>query len=284
MRDPHIGVWGTPRAGKSTFIARLYTELLHSKWSMTAFENDEKTKQFIKNILEPINQGVFPPATPLGGTYSFLFEHQRKGFRHRNKRYRLEMIDAAGGILTEDFLKDYQDNYYEYLQTCDGLLMMIDPEIIYKDDKNKRVSFYYRLIARLIEEISQNEGDQPFILPNVAVCITKIDLEQHWMAANRPYEFLEEIIGEKSYNLLFSAAYSDRIKVFTTSSVGRYITRTGLERPNLIKTLDGDRIARPYEKAYNVSRSLLWLFHRIDLEKLTFLERFGREPLYYEND
>jgi GTPase SAR1 family protein len=284
MREPLIGIWGPTRAGKTTLLARIYQEMLASKWNMEPFNNDPRTIDYINLVLKPLSNGFVPQSTPVGDLYDFLFAYNGPGkrFRHRNKKYRLGLADAAGVFLEDNsstIPRAWKEDYFEYLSICDGLLLIIDPEYIVRQQA-LGLSSYFEMVESLFTAlVSSHNG---MVKPVISLCVSKMDLEPHHSHVTKIEDYLKQIIGAKTYKIFTQYCFADRFKVFPTSAVGRYRTPGGLERPNLIQTPSGDRIPNLETSGYNASRALLWLFYKIDFDTLTFVERFGRYPLYYD--
>jgi len=61
-KDIRIGIWGTSRSGKTTYLAMLYSALEDSEeWIVQA--GDDHADDFIDTHISDIDAGNFPPAT-----------------------------------------------------------------------------------------------------------------------------------------------------------------------------------------------------------------------------
>lgn len=291
MRQPTLGIWGPTQSGKTAYLAALSLKLniRESPWRMNAVAGDKKTTAFLKGISKSLNKGLFPRATDIGGTYRVRFIHKRRGpllirnVKHRNKRYLLEFIDASGALtdLENEFEPEILASYFAYLRECDALLVMIDPDSPHRYLPVEDIRSYQSMILHLLEQLTANADEDSEALkrikPSIAICITKLDLDEHWQYRNELRDYVRFIIGDYAFSTLLASCDETCLNFFGVSVVGRYCTPTDFERPNVIPTEDGYKIAHPKIRVpHQVSEPLLWLFDCIDQKTLTPAERLLR--------
>jgi len=277
VREAKIGIWGPRESGKTTFLVSLYLEMSqpNSDWHVTL--EDNHTREFMKTATGFMDDGTFPAPTDIGQVLRLGIEHKRSAnFIHRLKTYDLQMLDASGSLVDSrigEISPDIRQEYFAYLRECNGILMIIDPESKYRNGPELSSIMYHDLLEEFFAEVPiNNNGEKPYI----AFCITKMDLNKHWENRNNP-DYLDKVIGTSASRLVYERCGSEQFKVFPISAVGRYLTPEGLERPNVIETMEGLKIARNERISLNLKSGLLWLFGRIDKNTLLWFERFGRK-------
>jgi hypothetical protein len=121
----------------------------------------------------------------------------------------------------------------------------------------------------------------------IAICLTKMDQDEHWRYLKRPESYLQELLGAATFNLLDSIF--PRKGFFGVSIVGRYKDpKTGEERSNLDTRPEHNHlIDRKNWKPENALDPLFWLLDQMERERDSrlpwwrrALRRAVREPNY----
>ncbi|MBN1564127.1 MAG: hypothetical protein JXA10_09825 [Anaerolineae bacterium] len=248
-----IGIWGTSRAGKTTFLAMLYHTFLsqHDTWSIRA---ENEARLFVETAFEDIFSGrSFPEKTVRAQQYQYTITH-----KSTQQTFILEFLDAPGELFeiyyqrkrrnenvvvaqseTEPQLANLSANeLFNYLAQCDGLLIFIDP--LWESRPHGRLT-YAQLLYQLFEDLRLERPDNP---PLAAFCLVKVDgvddlwetrLDQnHACYRHNPAQpvdnctkhcpVLQHIGWQFMVNHLPGLLPNDHAKCFTLSSIGRFQT------------------------------------------------------------
>ncbi|MCQ3930195.1 MAG: hypothetical protein DPW16_07020 [Chloroflexi bacterium] len=249
-----IGIWGPISSGKTTYLASVYVVIearTQVGWRMDALPS---AREFIQNTAAILAKGRFPPPTELGRNIPY-YEYE---ISNGKKKARMAFMDAPGGLISSSDNKEY----FNMLRQCHSILLMIDPDASTQSHNfGSSEENYFTTIHRLIFELEDINSKQEI---NFAVCITKMDLDRHWVKEKDPHGYLREIIGPVPYNKIFKRKYG-KAEVFPISVAGRYSTPNGHERPNVIFLGEKDKlfIAKPDEKywrPHKILDPLNWIF------------------------
>lgn len=266
---PQIGIWGPTHSGKTTYMASLFlamkTDGVGKEWEM--FPKDESAEQFKHGVSIALSEGTFPKETDPGTMprYEYVVSY-------KDKTLDISFMDSAGALIGSVHHPKFQE-YFNMLNDCHSILMMIDPDAESHSFGEKNEN-YASTITRLVDTLRGSSNRSEI---NLAVCITKVDLDRHWNAApHKPREYLKKIIGVIAYNTLFSEAENDRtfrrkqgrgrtihVEVFPVSVAGRYRTPKGYDRPNVIRLGDRNEVVIAKTEAwepYGVLKPLEWIF------------------------
>jgi hypothetical protein len=279
VEAPTIGMWGPPRAGKTTYLAALYqwsSTFRESRWSMLT--RGEEAHRFVELAANQLldnrgprtgSQGSFPKSTDQDRVFAYEFRIVKKaivgGFAPRS--FDLTFNDAAGAAVQHG---NDKIGYFDSLRACNGILCLIDPIVDHRGDQPGPLhteESYLSLLGRLFTELSRGgEVRRDGYLPiNVAFCISKIDLDEHWPWRDRPEEHCREIIGDRAFELILKRCHPARRSFSAVSAVGRYRPGSGEERPNVESAGDYFRVASPAQwKPFQLAKPLAWLLSRIE--------------------
>jgi hypothetical protein len=199
-------LWGPQSAGKTVFLAQLYTATLTTETNWKIHPKEEKSLEFIQEMRKTMNENnVFPRATPQGivEQMSFFFKNEKLGIEAV-----LSLEDRAG----KDF-EEFKDDAQKRLQHVDGLILIYDP-LLGKQN----------LLMETIEKIHlmSNRGvgldNRPY-----AVCISKADIliesmDDYLNAKNNPDSFVRLRLDSKLIKHLDQ--HCSNYKFFPVSSAG----------------------------------------------------------------
>jgi hypothetical protein len=278
MEPPRIGLWGWYNAGKTSYLVALYRHVaIHeTPWRMQP--TDVASEDFIENnACRFLPGGQLPAKTDNMEVKNYEFQMVKNGGWQGQRAYRLTVIDPRGrhtSINNDSF------GYFEALQKCHGVMCLIDPEY----DKSARVhrpiayegkepQSYLELLERLFRKLVRDE--QGYVRPNIAFCVSKIDLDDEWKHRDKIAEHCESIIGPQACQLIKNYCASHRRKFFAVSAVGRYkfdgptasapSKPSGKERPNLEPAGDTFCIADVEKwEPFGLLEPIDWLFGRIE--------------------
>src|SRR5688572_17677530 len=143
MTVKKIGLWGPPKAGKTTYLAALYLEMQKNKedWVVEATTISDPeldpAPSFKKTDVERVRQGFFPLYTLPETSYrkdfiQFSLTTTTKRFGlPRLKTHTFELWDVSGGFILNSpsgINLDIQADYFQYLSDCDGIIVFVDPQ------------------------------------------------------------------------------------------------------------------------------------------------------------
>ncbi|GAA3249485.1 hypothetical protein ACFO1B_52780 [Dactylosporangium siamense] len=185
-----IGMWGSGRSGKSTYLASLPLAAMqgrHGTWLVAG--TDEEAARYLNEsvhrlaiergfpranrVIEPISWS-FHGTPPPSGFGSFLRRSGLAGRRNANSavEFTLELFDPPGSFYATGRV---DETALDHLANANGLIYLMDPVI---DAAVGEVSFQYfygalqMLTSRLASTGQLVNGKLPH---SVAVCITKFD-------------------------------------------------------------------------------------------------------------
>lgn len=181
-----IGLWGTSGAGKTTYLAMLYQELLAdpAQWVIRA---DEPARQFLEQTYKQMYEGhIFPEKTVNTQIYRYHVTRQRD-----SRAFELEFLDAAGELYEAYFQREQRtktsrvaqrgttgretdqtpQDIFLHLRTCDGILFCLDPSW------SKQRS-YAPLVWQVLEDLREDRlKHRVRRVPLVALVVTKADAD-----------------------------------------------------------------------------------------------------------
>ncbi|WP_330270276.1 hypothetical protein OG205_23650 [Lentzea sp. NBC_00516] len=190
-----LGLWGAPRAGKTTYLSALRIAAQKPvggyNWSISGC--DPASVKFLKESVQRfVRDKDFPPATigyrPLSWRFQgarhheveSLFGRLRKklsaGTSHEvTREFIVEMQDAAGESFGEDEAARQNTGVLDHLLNANGIVYVFDP-IGNKEKGAGSFDFYYDTVDRLKEKMRELDMLAGSSLPHfVSVCVTKFD-------------------------------------------------------------------------------------------------------------
>ncbi|GHG01334.1 hypothetical protein GCM10017567_15690 [Amycolatopsis bullii] len=193
--DVRIGLWGAPRAGKTTYLSALriaaQKPVMGYRWSLSGCDTasadflNESVKRFVRDK-------DFPAPTRGYRTLSWRFEgtrHHPENGRFAKLRKKLsvgspqevdiefivQMQDAAGETFGEGEAAKHYDGVRSHLMNADGIVYVFDP-IGNEEKATKSFDFYFETLERLKTGMREQGllvgGKLPHFL---SVCVTKFD-------------------------------------------------------------------------------------------------------------
>jgi GTPase SAR1 family protein len=267
-----ISLWGAPRTGKTTYVAALYHQLetVHNmRWnpSMYDAEGNMTQSEDFKRIVRKLDDGELPEATE-ATPRQYKLRGQQDLILGRKNTVEMNVIDASGGLVGEDFGVNpaRREAYWDEVRASDALFMLIDP------DKSQADFSYYSLFDELFSAITP--PNEAYTDKVVAVCITKIDLERHWIHRKSPQAYLRSFLHERALTRLLHGTNPRKTAFFAVSSIGRYPHNDDAGYPNLRQVVVNEgginarydlvtRIAKPDQwQPYEVVAPFRWVLHR----------------------
>lgn len=299
--DIRIGLWGAPRAGKTTYLNALniaaQKPVMGYDWTISGC--DEPSVEFLRGgVKRFVRDKKFPVATKAYQTYAWRFE----GTRHRAARGRLgrrmaklfseahvdsefivELQDVSGEAYGEVMWEQYEA-VQNHLLNSQGIVYIFDP-VGNEEERTNSFDFYYETIDRLKTRMRERGRLVGGRLPHyVSVCVTKFDHPQVFeaaMAAGHIYqaddgampevpskitaEFLRDLCRDDGTKYVCDSLENDflrgRVEYFTTSSVGFHLTRGHFDRQDFTNA-SGDGF-RAAAHPINVLEPIISLARRI---------------------
>jgi hypothetical protein len=184
-----IGLWGTPKAGKTTYLAVLYQEFLarSDEWNIRA---EEEARRFIEEARRAVFENrSFLTKTVQTARYQYIITRLND-----QRTFVLEFEDAAGELYEAYYERDQRINkeipvdqdatgpriadrtpqeLFDYLTTCDGLLIFLDPGW---KNRTGRLS-QSQLLYQLFEDLRDYRKAHHQVAPRIALCLTKVDAD-----------------------------------------------------------------------------------------------------------
>lgn len=264
-----FAVWGASGVGKTMYLAGAMLEIFAREtgwtWVMAGADAEQqRTYDFINSEMGKLLNGAVPEPTDAGQApeqYVFHLEQEYDWLGKRGRNFHLTLVDVAG-IHIED-VNDTQ-RYFETLCNSDGVLMMIDPGLkatyLAATAEGAEVT-YFALLNLIISHLQAKHVQGAKLKIPVAICLTKMDENEHWPHRGDPKKYLKDLFGKETFGRL-DRTFADK-EYFSVSVVGRYIDPvTGREGPNL--NPDGDHLLKRERDAHCVLTPLLWLMHRYE--------------------
>ncbi|MFI9387546.1 hypothetical protein [Kutzneria sp. NPDC052558] len=190
-----IGLWGSPRSGKTTYLAALRVAALDAvggyDWVVSG--RNRASQEF---IIDKVNQLVdkleFPPPTlgvnelawnfhgnresRAGNWFARLIERMTaNGSGDPDMDFEVHLQDAAGETYGDKALREHFDSMMRHLMHAHGIVYLFDPIGNSQEDVTSFKFFFStleHLSARMRDEGMLERG----LLPqDVSVCVTKFD-------------------------------------------------------------------------------------------------------------
>lgn len=255
-----LGIWGTIGSGKTIYLAKLYEALLESDdWVVTA---DKKAREFVEEHLRDMDNsnkaGLLPLPTEKTRREVEIFRYTLipQSSRVAKSNIVLSFIDAAGEFYenrlhantkvvrkkeqvlnpNEKILEEEYRDIVEYLMSCNGIIILLDPKRSSKEGES-----YRTLLFDLFNEFQERSRNLNINLDRleqyIAFCVTKVDdNDELWQKGQNPQQFAQEVMGQKMWKSLinnFSYVELDkkkrkephkknRCEFFAVSAIGRY--------------------------------------------------------------
>jgi len=230
--DIQLGIWGTARAGKTTYLGRLYTELLKSEiWTVYA---SKESLDYINKIVDGLEKGTFPvpnnPLTKKLKQYDYRLTGEKQPFKGINLM--LRFIDAPG-----EFYEDPEKgkgtvevegqkvsiDILEYLSGCHGIIFLLDPEQESLPENKKLSSILRKLMQDFHHRYINQDAKITKLQQYMAFCVTKVDKGNFWQESKDPEKFVKRIMGTETYKYIKNNyCLEPRLNFFPVSSIGRY--------------------------------------------------------------
>jgi len=172
-----IGLWGSPRSGKSTFLAAL--PLAAQAHGFRVHPTDENASTYMQDLVNKLVERNFPPpnraAIPI--SWRFTGEVQRAGLLGRVREqveFLLQLYDAPGDFVRQGVL---DPTFMRVLASSRGLIYLLDP--LYSIDEDPSFRDFFHALDAVYRELDRDgqlrpDGHLPHFL---AVCVTKFDDE-----------------------------------------------------------------------------------------------------------
>ena len=277
-----IGMWGSRRAGKSTFLAALYYEVIQrsesedERWSMmgrgpAADLIEEAFKRFVgqyfpeptdpEGALEPLRFDITRPlpstgktaaAEPGGSWWSQLVSKVRKLLQMLSEgganvtQIELSMFDPSGELFSDP--QRLMSDVDPMAGQCRQMLSNSNGLLCMIDPDRDDNEHYFPIIWRNflnISELMNGPGGGPLPIP-VAICVTKCD--KYPEAFDDPRAFLKNRMGLTAFKAL--ADFCPQRSYFAVSAIGL---------DNLIVGEDGHARPKGEPKPVNVLKPIEWL-------------------------
>lgn len=244
--DIRIGIWGTSDSGKTTYLAMLYNALVLSKdWRV---EVDKPGRKFVKNNLNDIKNGNFPPPTEIADTLNiFTYTLTPESYKGTGTKFVLNFIDAPGQFY-EDILgnaatkvrvtgarsqpangdtqvsetQNYSGDIVDYLLSCDGIIFLLDP-IQSQEKSNSYWTMLLDLFMEFQERSRRKDTDTQRLQQYMAFCVTKVDKKEIWSQGKKSADLARNVMGEDLFESLeINFCFPNRYKFFSVASIGPY--------------------------------------------------------------
>jgi len=260
----HVCVWGTPSAGKTTYMGMLWDACQNpdkktNPWIMNSLPETLQWSENQRSIL--FSQFRFPDATPLQRPRQLKFD-MLSADKENYRDFQLTFIEAPGEMYKnpENYAETYgcRETPIDYLRRCSGIVMLIDPD----------VTNDFNALVKTLEVLSFNPNTGragPITIP-IAFCLTKCD------EVNLRYLFDAEdqsIATENHVREKFPRAV-----INMTSNPQRIrhskwypISAIGYEDGKLPIThirYDGTYGLKTYPRARNILEPLRWVIEQLD--------------------
>lgn len=232
--DIKLGIWGATGSGKTTYLGRLYTELLNSEnWTVYA---SQKSLNYINDIVGVLDNGIFPPFTnpkisklkeydyrltgeeqPFKGVNVMLRFIDAPGEWYENPDLGKQKVEVEGQELSIDIL--------EYLSGCHGIIFLLDPEQKRLPEKKKLSFVLLKLMQEFHERYNAQFQDNKVrkLQQYMAFCVTKVDKGDFWQESVEPEKFAKRVMGTEIYQRLQNNfCLGKRLNFYPVSSIGRY--------------------------------------------------------------
>ncbi|MGW9430012.1 hypothetical protein ACWHA1_18970 [Streptomyces decoyicus] len=208
-----IGLWGAPRAGKTTYLAALPIAAMqherHHQGSWNISGMTQEANAFLGHGIDLLTrQRTFPQASMgvqgLAWSVQGPKEKGMLGFRARRPSFVLDIQDAAGEVFRHD--NPQQAQLVGQLARSQGLIYLFDP---LGDAQEGTESFTYlqSTLTQLAARVRDRDGLVDGRLPHhVSVCIAKFDhpdvfrpaVEAGWVTQDTEGAQLPHVPGEQS--------------------------------------------------------------------------------------
>jgi hypothetical protein len=274
-----IGMWGSTRAGKTTYLIALYYEVLQRKeseddrWVMRGksdaannlIEDGYKlfvSQNFPQNTLseadlQPLRFQIVRPglgqAVAIAKRVRFRllamfldFLRQISEGGSDSTDIEIDLFDPSGELFREPArlmgdIDQQAASYRTMLSNSSGLLCMIDPD---REDNEHYFPLIFRNFVNL-SELMNGPGGGPLPIP-VAICVTKCD--RYPEAFANPRAFLRERMGLAAFSALTD--YCAKREFFAVSAIGH---------DNLVTDAQGNARPKGEPKPINVLQPIEWL-------------------------
>ncbi|MEU3461110.1 hypothetical protein ABZ721_14270 [Streptomyces sp. NPDC006733] len=200
QKGVRIGLWGSPAAGKTTFLgalrlAALSSPIAYGHWQVIA--SDDVSESFLIETSRRLSiERRFPEATQSSRKFSWRFlgdltdspYARRRRFRGRGAsnevQFLLSLLDVSG-----DTYEDLNDNLaakesIEHLADSSGLIYLFDPTREAADGRS--FGYLNGTLARLSRKcLAEGRLDGPYLPHHISVCLTKFDDPEVFERARR---------------------------------------------------------------------------------------------------
>lgn len=270
IKSGKIAIWGDQDSGKTSYLVGLKAiGDSSSTWDIT-FTSNPNFLQDVENFKE---KGIFPPGTEpqsildytftIRNSFSFSFLFIKRSLRYK-KGFSFDTIDIGGDATQDDKLEKHSE-FLSFTSEVSGILLFINPQ---KRSKNRgKINLDNKPIKALHDHIKNTRklGSYKVLRPNIAICVTKMDLDDHWEWIDNTEQYLEKYLLSDTYKSIKNLDSIAKVRHFGLSTAGRYKPPNDkIERPNVISLpIIGNeryRIASPENwKPVNLEDPLLWI-------------------------
>jgi len=239
-KDFQIGIWGTARAGKTTYLTTLYNALMKSnRWYVEA---DDLAINFVKEQSKRLQKRVFPMPTELANpdnpeifTYELtprLEPSPMSKILPPPAKVVLSFIDAPGECYED--LEGVGSKILDYLSDCHGIIFLLDPFRAKEENKT-----YDDLLLDLCFEFQKRKRkcnlNTPQLQQYMSFCVTKIDQDQTLWNAQDSSDIVRQVIGQEMFtNLQENFAMTGRLNCYGVSAIGCHKNDKGKWQTNLV--------------------------------------------------
>jgi len=244
---PHIAIWGTNKAGKTTFMVALYSILneLHDAYRWIMVPEDDATADWARVLQAAfVEYGLFPPNTQPG--VHRVLQFAMVDPKTQVKEFHFTYLEAAGEMFENPraYSKLYGSEYpVDYLLRCDGLLVLLD-------------SNDFRAVTTVLDELYTTNNNQLITIPMI-FALSKCDLPD--LRSGFEGSKQAEALAYKTLQRQLAGYIASRVKDAewcATSAIGFEDGKP----PNLFRRFDGrmsirdPRLIRPRNVAETIER------------------------------
>jgi hypothetical protein len=193
-KDVRIGLWGSPRAGKTTYLGALRIATQHPvdgyRWAISG-RNPASTKFIIEMGTRLVSRREFPPASQgvsdlewnfealqigRGGWFADLLRRLGDtGPRRADVDFVVRLQDASGEAYGEQAAPQHAEDVLGHLAESKGIVYLFDP-LGHSEEENSSFEYFFAALERLTERMRERGLLEGGMLPHyVSVCVTKFD-------------------------------------------------------------------------------------------------------------
>ncbi|OIJ66346.1 hypothetical protein [Streptomyces mangrovisoli] len=178
-----IGLWGAPRAGKTTYLAALPVAAMQQQrqgsanWVVVGMSQDANDF-LIENVTRLTSERRFPVPTlaPVGMSWSFTgTERGALRPRGRDVSFVLEIQDFSGESFWKKDTRSVDPAAVDHLARSQGIIYLFDP-LLDAEEHTRSLDYFYATLTQLAARVRDEGRFHRNRLPHhVSVCVTKFD-------------------------------------------------------------------------------------------------------------